>query len=205
MLKLVEIEALNADKGEVTFYTLLPVDEHHQPTGEPSAFEDFLDFMYQQTDSTIQDEFKAIRMLIKDDLAIRGAQNHFFRDEADRAMPMSRESAKAFPQHRAFKNDYPSLEFNEEEQNCRVRLYCLRVNRHILILLSGAIKSPYVRAAQDCPQVKPYFDFCNQVAIAFDECIQERQIAVIDDEEGYPILAIQPNTSIPLCLPSRNS
>jgi hypothetical protein len=205
LLKIIEIEQLNEQKGEITFYTLLPVDDENQPTGEPSAFEDFIDFMNRQTDTIILEEFKAVRLAINDYLPERGAEEYFFRDEENRSLRSSSDMAKAFPRHNKLKEVYPVFVYDEENQNCRIRLYCIRVDKHILILLNGALKTPNIRSAQDCPKVKPYFDFCNQVAIAVNKYFEQGEVAIIDDEDGYPILDIKPNTRLNLCLPSRNS
>lgn len=205
MLKTIEIEALNEQKEEITFYTLQPVNEENQPTGEPSAFQDFLDFMNCQTDTIIQEEFKAVRLAIKDYLPTRGALECFFRDEENCSLRSSSDMAKAFPRHNKLKEVYPVFVYDEENQNCRIRLYCIRVDKHILILLNGALKTPNIRSAQDCPKVKPYFDFCNEIAIALHDCFKDNQIKVIEDEDGYPILDINSHTRLNLCLPSRNS
>lgn len=48
-----------------------------------------------------------------------------------------------------------------------LRLYCFRANQHVVFLFSGDIKT--TSGAQDCPNVRPYFQQANALSKCLDE------------------------------------
>lgn len=62
-----------------------------------------------------------------------------------------------------------------------LRLYCYRLNEHVVILFSGDIKT--TKYAQDCPNVARHFKEANQLTRAIDTAIKEKEIRWIDNYE----------------------
>jgi len=57
---------------------------------------------------------------------------------------------------------------SEELGTGRIRLYCLPLNDHVVVLFNGDVKSPRATAAQDCPLVGPHFKQANKLARAIN-------------------------------------
>jgi hypothetical protein len=55
-----------------------------------------------------------------------------------------------------------------------LRLYCLVLNQHVVILLNGGIKTR--RNALDCPNVGPYLKRANRLAVKIDELLKHHEI-----------------------------
>lgn len=89
-----------------------------------------------------------------------GAQERYFRFEGD---------ARALPP--------PARHLNV---SCDLRLYCMRVNAHIVILFNGAQKT--AAQAQDCPNVRSHFALANKLSRAIHEAIVDRRIRISEDE-----------------------
>lgn len=89
-----------------------------------------------------------------------GAQAYFFRHK---------NKAQALPPKRRIHH----LEFNN------LRLYCLRLNDHIVILFNGGEKT--ARTDQESPYLKRYFDQANRLATALDECLRNKEIRISID------------------------
>jgi len=68
----------------------------------------------------------------------------------------------------------PPIRFLETES--KLRLYCMRLSENAVILFSGAVKT--ARTAQECPNVRPYFNQANNLSIKIDEAIREKRIQV---------------------------
>ena len=56
-----------------------------------------------------------------------------------------------------------------------IRLYCLRLNEHVVILFNGGIKT--TDKAQNCPNVSKYFIQANLIAKKIDLLIREGEIS----------------------------
>lgn len=93
-----------------------------------------------------------------------GAKPTYFRFEAARGG-----DASALP---------PDTRFLEGEST-DLRLYCLRYSESVVILFSGAVKT--ADSAQDCDQVRPYFQQANQICKAIQEAIRDGEL-----REGAP-------------------
>lgn len=70
----------------------------------------------------------------------------------------------------------------EEDQNTsnNLRLYCHRLNDHVVILFGGAIKT--TDKAQECPQVKDHFKLANILSRLIDQSFVEDDIEWDDDD-----------------------
>jgi len=55
-----------------------------------------------------------------------------------------------------------------------LRLYCMVLNEHVVVLFNGGIKT--TKKAQDCPNVSRYIKQANQAAEKIDELIRAREI-----------------------------
>ncbi|MEC3965588.1 hypothetical protein [Flagellimonas halotolerans] len=100
-----------------------------------------------------------------------GAQEHLFRDEQNQG------EANGLPPKGT---DRPPT-YTEDGKNIpnNLRLYCYRLNEHVVILFSGDIKT--AKNAQDCANVKSHFELANQLTKAIDLALKEKEITWIDD------------------------
>jgi len=100
-----------------------------------------------------------------------GAQDDLFRDEQKQG------EANALPPEGTHRR--PT--YTEDGKNIpnNLRLYCYRLNEHVVILFSGAIKT--AKYAQDCPNVNPHFKQANRLTKAIDTAIKVKDIIWIDD------------------------
>lgn len=62
---------------------------------------------------------------------------------------------------------------NYEESNC-LRLYLIRLNKNVVILLNGGQKTK--NKAQQCPKVRPHFNKAQDIAKALDEALKSKDI-----------------------------
>ncbi len=92
-----------------------------------------------------------------------GAKDYYFRPESYRGG-----DAKELP---------PPAKL---QPSTNLRLYCIRINNHSVILLSGGKKT--TRIAQDCPNVNPAFIEANKIEKAIRELIQNNEIQIDDNE-----------------------
>ena len=97
-----------------------------------------------------------------------GATENNFRHE---------KKASALPP-REIEKEPAYLHFGKKTAN-NLRLYCHRLNKHVVILFSGAEKT--ARKAQDCDSVKGHFDLANKLALAIDDCLKKGDITWNDD------------------------
>lgn len=97
-----------------------------------------------------------------------GAQDIYFRPE---------KKALALPP-RGIKRSPSYLHFGKATAN-NLRLYCHKLNEHVVVLFTGAEKT--ADEARDCNAVRQHFDLANKLALAIDECIREGLITWDDD------------------------
>jgi len=88
----------------------------------------------------------------------KGAEERLFRSERH---------AQALP---------PNIQAINKATNYNLRLYCVRVNEQIVILLNGGMKT--ARTAQECEIVGPHFKFANQFAHSFWKAIKNGVIQI---------------------------
>lgn len=67
--------------------------------------------------------------------------------------------------------------FTQEELNTgQMRLYCLPLNDHVVVLFNGDVKSPRARTAQECRVVGPHFRRAKDLARAINAAFTARDI-----------------------------
>lgn len=90
----------------------------------------------------------------------KGARKSYFRNEAETA------DTTALPPKGT--NREPAYIEDGENSANDLRLYCYRVNEHVVFLFNGDIKT--TTRAQDCRQVQPHFRLANKLT----KCIAEK-------------------------------
>lgn len=150
-VKLSELNELNGQK--VRFYTVLFEGE------EESEFENFL--LRHENRADLADQLDELLAWIDEIAEERGALAWLFRSE---------NKAHALP---------PKQRLEHLEAN-NLRLYCLRLSDHIVILFNGGEKT--ADTAQNCPKVKPHFDRANRLAAAIDESLRCGELRKVDGE-----------------------
>lgn len=97
-----------------------------------------------------------------------GADERYFRPEAFRGG-----DARALPP--------PARFFEVEDENCPLRLYCMRVTRRAVILFNGGEKT--AQTAQACDNVWPHFLLANKLTQVIDKAIQDGDIQFDDKDD----------------------
>lgn len=147
--KIVEVNAFE----KTTYYTI-KFEEY-----DNNEFEDFI--IRHQSNPMIKKEFNNLLAWIKrigDDI---GAEESYFRHE---------QNAHALPPPARFAR---FIEDDDDKKGENLRLYCLRICESIVILFNGGIKSKSIRTAQECPNVKRYFDLANKLTQKIEELIKD--------------------------------
>jgi len=150
-VKIFELKELSGQK--VRFYTVLFEGK------EDSEFEDFL--LRHENQADLADQLDDLLAWLDEIAEERGALAWLFRPE---------NKAHALPPKQRLEH----LEVNN------LRLYCLRLSDHIVILFNGGEKT--ADAAQNCPNVKPHFARANRLAAAIDECLRSGELKKVDGE-----------------------
>lgn len=149
---------------EVVYYSVVVNGEEH----EQSLFEAFL----QKYGNEEKTKLNHILSWIREIGNVHGAQPNFFREE---------NHAEALPPYGIHRN--PSYIENDIESANPLRLYCHRLNAHVVVLFGGGVKT--ANAAQDCANVRMPFILANKLSKLIDKSIQEREIEW--DEDGKDI------------------
>lgn len=132
--------------------------------GEMSLFEEFID----KHGVVNKEKLNHILIWLKEIGNRYGALPHFFRHE---------KGATALPPP-GINREPCYLEEGNTASNS-LRLYCHRLNEHIVFLFDGDIKT--TDQAQDCPQVAPHFNFANTLAFAIDNALRNGDMEWDDD------------------------
>lgn len=150
-----KLEELVTEK--VTYYSVRFVDK------EVTEFEAFVLKHSQQ--ANIQDEWADLMLWMEERLGRRsGALKRFFRHEG---------KADALP---------PEAQYLDIDYEQNIRLYCLRISDHVVVLFNGGIKT--AQKAQDCPRVKPHFANAQYFAATITKSMsgRDREIGLSADE-----------------------
>jgi len=99
-----------------------------------------------------------------------GAKQQFFRRE---------KMASALPPDTQLPLEPYYYEEGKKKGN-NLRLYCIPINEHVVILLNGGIKS--TRKAQDCPNVSSSFELANRLAKAIAKSLKNNDIEWSDED-----------------------
>ena len=145
----------------VRYYSIRLEDENGE-AGEYNEFEKFVS-KHQHLEA-IQEEWNDLLAWLTIRLGERhAAKDKYFRHEG---------TAQALP---------PSANFLEIDYRQNLRLYCLRLSDHVVVLFNGGIKTKGVATAQECAVVRPHFRRANQLAKAIDKAIKSGDISLSDD------------------------
>lgn len=153
--KLCPIPQLSGTK--VRYYSI------HFEGKETNEIEDFLLRHEQQTH--LQEAFEEILSWIDGIAHLTGALEEFFRHE--------RKAAALPPDNRIRKHRRKQFSITYQERN-RLRLYLIRLNNNVVILLNGGEKTH--DDPEQCPRVKRFFKEAQQIADALDEALQSGDI-----------------------------
>lgn len=100
---------------------------------------------------------------------VHGAQSHLFRAE---------NNAEALPPQGVKRE--PCYIENDIATANPLRLYCHRLNEHIVILFGGGVKT--ADAVQNCTNVRMPFILANKLSIEIDKSIRAGEIKIEDDQ-----------------------
>jgi hypothetical protein len=164
------IEEFASDYPRVNFYTLRAEDEPYSETKK------FFNRFREQVD--YKDDLVLIAKTIEQIGKTRGAKAHYFRNE---------DGAEALPPNSKKWADLGLLDTDNLSQP-QLRLYCLRLNEEIVILLNGCAKTS--QKVQDSPDCVDKFRFANRVNTAFNKMLQDKSIRIRGkflemDEPGF--------------------
>ena len=74
------------------------------------------------------------------------------------------------------------FEYSTDEENPEnkfgLRLYCIRANQSVVILLNGDLKT--AQKASDCNKCKKHFDMANRIAARIHDGLREKSISFGD-------------------------
>lgn len=140
---------------EVIYYSVVVDGEED----EESLFETFV----QKYGNEEKTKLNHILSWIREIGNIHGAQPNFFREE---------NHAVALPPQGMHRD--PSYIENDIESANPLRLYCHRLNGHVVVLFGGGVKT--ADAAQDCANVSMPFILANKLSKLIDKSIQEGEI-----------------------------
>lgn len=124
----------------------------------------FLDFINEHIE-TQQEELLSLQFWLKKIGNEIGAKEEYFRYEGFRGG-----DARALPPPSSSQKRHLS----EITTANNLRLYCMRINKNVVLLFSGAIKTK--NTAQDCDNVRPHFLLANRITKAIDEAVIEKDI-----------------------------
>ncbi len=155
--------------SRVTYYSVQFFEEQ-----DITLFQEFLE---SHATEEFEKELAILRSWIRKIGEEIGAQERYFRHEAWRGG-----DARALPP--------PARHLAGE---CKLRLYCMRVNERAVILFGGGFKT--ARTAQECPNTRPHFILANRLCRVIQRAIQERDIE-IDSLTGE--LIFDPNLELEL-------
>lgn len=149
--KILEIQGFTGNR--VKYYSVQVGDRKY------SEFEDFI-----RRHLEIKAIDKQLNYLnrVLENFSHEGARRHYFREErAFQALP---------PKAR-----YLEFDLGREQ----LRLYCLYISENIVFLFNGGIKTK--AKAQDCKNVKSYFQEAEKLTSAIDKMIKEKRIEFDDN------------------------
>ena len=131
--------------------------------------EDFL--LRHETLTYVQEELDEVLAWIDGIAHDTGALENLFRQE--------RKAAALPPENRERARNRQRFEIQYQESN-RLRLYLVRFNEYVVILLNGGIKSS--RDPEDCPNVRPYFRQAQIIAASLDDALDNGDIRYNKDK-----------------------
>lgn len=152
--KLLPVDALSGPK--VKYYTPQLQDEKGNLfTPEIENF-----FLRHESIERLADMLDEIFVWLEEMAFAAGARPEFFRNERNAgALPPGNQQRERFGKY---------LKIAYRDQN-NLRLYVIRLNRQVVILLNGGEKT--TRNPEDCPNVRTHFLKAQRIAKALDEAL----------------------------------
>lgn len=159
---------------KVVYYSVTLFDEEDNLIStNGSMFEDFIKKHEVQNYQELDYVLNWIRYIGDN----KGALPHYFRFE-NRASGLPPKAKTAVNENVSFVDvERPDL------PNFSLRLYCLRLNEHVVILFNGDIKT--TEKAQDCPNVGGHFKLANKLSECIDKAIVQRDIDLLEYDIAY--------------------
>lgn len=155
------------DYQKVCYYSVCVDQDEKDVDDAESLFELFLR-IHEETDKAKCNHILAWLM----EIGIKyGAVEHFFRPEQNNGQ------ALGLPPKQYSKS--PSYVEDGKPSPNNLRLYCHRLNPHVVILFSGGLKS--ASKSQDCPIVRSHFEMANRLTNLIDEAIRAGDINWINE------------------------
>jgi hypothetical protein len=157
--RLLSVESLSGPK--VRYYTLA-LQDSDDSWARPES-ESF--FLRHESIDRLADMLDEIFTWLEEMANVTGARPEFFRNERyAHALPPEQQQRARFGKR---------LEVAYKEQN-NLRLYVIRLNSHVVILLNGGEKT--ARNPEDCPSVRAHFLKAQRIAKAIDEALDTGDI-----------------------------
>lgn len=129
---------------------------------EGSEVNEFYDFLNRLEDiESLEEDLSNLIVWMEEIGEKYGAKQKFFRNESETA------DVRALPPPRS-QMRLRKIEVNE------MRLYCMVLNEHVVILFNGGIKT--TDKAQQCPNVGPYFKQANRFTLQLDQLLKDGEI-----------------------------
>lgn len=154
--QIIKIKGLQLTK--VNYFTIR-VEENDNP--------EFMDFANRMViDTKNKEEFQELLVYIKEIGNKYGAKKDYFRHE-------SAAEALALPK-------VEHIDFESNNEDFGLRIYCLRLSESVVILLNGDRKTK--QKAQDCPNCAKHFKLANRIAKSINTAIIEKDILIRDKE-----------------------
>lgn len=156
------------DYRKVSYYSICIDREDESVDTVESLFEEFIRIQTEKNGKRLNHILKWLAE-IGDKY---GAKDSYFRDE------QAQGEAMGLPPYDV--NHEPTYTEDGEPAPNNLRLYCHRLNEHVVILFSGDLKTE--AKAQDCPAVKSHFSLANQLTRIIDQAFKEGEIRWVEDD-----------------------
>ncbi len=157
-----EVFRERAEEGETLLYTVR-MSADGETWNDESETDDFIRFFTEEENDHLE-HFGELMALLEV-IALYGAEERYFRPE---------HGAHALPQAARYGGEILVGYSNP------IRLYCIRWSERIVILLNGGIKT--ARTAQDCENVRPYFEDAVRISRRIGQLFRDGDLEVVDDE-----------------------
>lgn len=151
------------EDGETYFYTMR-MSADGETWNDESETDEFIRFFTEEED--YREQFNELLALLEV-IAQYGAEDRYFRPE---------KGAHALPRAARFEGQIVVGSGNP------IRLYCIRWSERIVILLNGGVKSEQARTAQECDNVRPYFEDAVRINRRFEQLFRVGDVRVVDGE-----------------------
>lgn len=156
------------DYNKVSYYSVCFDKEEEPIENQESLFENFIKINERDN----KEKLNHILAWLLEIGEQYGALKCHFRHE------QSNGEAMGLPPNQISKE--PVYTENGETTSNNLRLYCHRLNNHVVFLFSGGIKT--ARTPQECRNVKSHFELANSLTKLIDNAFKERDILWTDED-----------------------